>query len=100
MKDVTQAGLDDLAIERILRAAGPRVPPPAEAMEEVRAAVRAEWRDVVDSRRRTRRFVSLAAAAGLAAAALTTVWITARSTPRIRCRCMRSFARPPRRGWR
>ncbi len=77
MKDVTQAGLDDLAIEQILRAAGPRVPPPAEAMEEVRAAVQAEWRDVVDSRRRTRRFVSLAAAAGLAAAALTTVWITA-----------------------
>ncbi len=77
MNHGNRAGVDDLAIERILRAAGPRMAPPSEAMEEVRAAVQAEWRDVVHSRRRTRRFVSLAAAAGLAAAAMTTVWITA-----------------------
>jgi len=76
MKDTDRTGVDEVAIERILRAAGPRVPPPAGAMEDVRAAVQAEWRDVVTARRSSRRFVSLAAAAGLAAAALTTLWIT------------------------
>jgi len=77
MNSDTRNDVDDGAIERILRAAGPRVVPPPETMEAVRAAVEAEWRDVVDSRRRTRRFVSLAATAGLAAAAIMTVWMTA-----------------------
>jgi hypothetical protein len=61
---------DDSAIERVLRAAGGRAQPAADVKEAVRAAVHAQWREVVDSRKRRSRRVWLAAAASLAVAAI------------------------------
>jgi ferric-dicitrate binding protein FerR (iron transport regulator) len=63
---------DDIA--RMLRSAGGR-DRPAETLEaQVRAAVEAEWRDVVAARRRQRRVRLWAAAAGVAVAAVG-VWL-------------------------
>jgi ferric-dicitrate binding protein FerR (iron transport regulator) len=61
---------DERTLERILRGAGPRDAPPPPAMQDVRAAVEAEWRAIVAGRQaRTRRWV-WPVAAGVAAAAL------------------------------
>jgi ferric-dicitrate binding protein FerR (iron transport regulator) len=61
---------DERAIERILRDAGPRERPTTADANDVRAAVEAEWRAIVDRRRaRTRRW-ALPLAAGVAAAAV------------------------------
>jgi ferric-dicitrate binding protein FerR (iron transport regulator) len=61
---------DERTLERILLGAGPRDVPPAAAMQDVRAAVEAEWREIVDSRQAQRRRWTWPIAAGVAAAAL------------------------------
>lgn len=66
---------DDRDLGELLRAAGRREPPPPDAAARVRAAVSAEWRDVVAARaRRRQRFTAFAMAAGVAAVALT-AWL-------------------------
>jgi hypothetical protein len=65
---------DNGDLDRLLRTAGPRARPPREVEDEVRAAVHAEWLQVVSARQRRRRFTQVAIAAGLGAAALT-VWL-------------------------
>jgi ferric-dicitrate binding protein FerR (iron transport regulator) len=57
-------------VERVLRAAGGRVQPSAQIKASVRAAVHAQWQEVVGQRRRRQRRIWFAAAAGLAVAAL------------------------------
>ncbi|HEY7378350.1 MAG TPA: FecR family protein [Steroidobacteraceae bacterium] len=64
--------LDDL--DRLLRTAGPRVRAPQEMEDQVRAAIHEEWLEVVAVRRRRRRFVQVAVAAGLGAVALS-AWL-------------------------
>lgn len=63
---------DDL--DRLLRTAGPRVRPPQEMADQVRAVIHEEWLKVVAVRQRRRRFVQVAVAAGLGAVALS-VWL-------------------------
>jgi ferric-dicitrate binding protein FerR (iron transport regulator) len=58
----------DLA--RLLEATGPRSKPSDRAMAEVRAAVEAEWREVVSKRQQRRRYTTWALAAGIAVAAV------------------------------
>ena len=69
---VTPAGQpnDEPTLERILRNMGPREMPTAPGMQEVRAAVEAEWRSVVQSRRTRTRRRAWPVAAGIAAAAI------------------------------
>jgi ferric-dicitrate binding protein FerR (iron transport regulator) len=61
---------DERTLERILRGAGPRDVPSAAAMQDVRAAVEAEWRAIVESRHARVRRWAWPVAAGVAAAAL------------------------------
>jgi len=61
-------------LDRLLRAAAPRMQPPENIEREVRAAVHREWRTVVAARARSQRFTQLAIAAGLGAIALT-IWL-------------------------
>lgn len=61
---------DDADLAALLAAAGPQVQPAAAAAAEVRAAVEAEWKSAVASRRTRRRFTIWTAAAGIAAAAV------------------------------
>ncbi|NJD30684.1 MAG: hypothetical protein FIB04_02220 [Gammaproteobacteria bacterium] len=65
---------DDGDLALLLAAAGRRGEPSSQAAAEVRAAVEAEWREVVESRQQRRRFVGWAAAAGVAVAAVA-VWL-------------------------
>ena len=67
---------DDESIARLLRDAGERERPAAAMQAEVRAAVEAEWRDLVAARGRRRRVTGWAVAAGVALAALG-VWLIA-----------------------
>jgi hypothetical protein len=61
---------DDKTIERVLRAAGGRAQPSAQMQESVRAAVHAQWRATVAARQGRNRRAWLAAAAGIAVAAI------------------------------
>jgi ferric-dicitrate binding protein FerR (iron transport regulator) len=63
---------DDIA--RMLKSAGGRDRPAAALEAQIRAAVEAEWREVVATRGRQRRVVLWAAAAGVAVAAVA-VWL-------------------------
>lgn len=69
---------DEATIAALLRSAGPRPMPSAEAMATARAAVEAEWRDAMAGRDRTRRhagrYAGWAAAASVAVAAVA-VWM-------------------------
>lgn len=70
---------DETTVAALLRAAGPRPMPSAEAMAAARAAVEAEWRSVSAARERVRRPASrytgwVAAAASVAVAAVA-VWV-------------------------
>jgi len=70
---------DDDEIARLLRTAGGRDRPASPIAAEVRAAVEAEWREMVSTRQRQRRVTAWAAAAGIAIAAggvwLATAWL-------------------------
>jgi ferric-dicitrate binding protein FerR (iron transport regulator) len=65
---------DEQDLARLLRDAGPRPLPSASAMEDVRRAVEAEWRATVAARNRRRQWSYVAAAAGVAVAAIG-LWI-------------------------
>lgn len=65
---------EDEQLGTLLAAAGPRVRPADADLREARAAVEAEWREVVAARQRRRQFTTWAAAAGVAAVALT-AWL-------------------------
>jgi ferric-dicitrate binding protein FerR (iron transport regulator) len=67
-------GTDDRDLAALLAAAGPLARPSPEAMAEARAAVEAEWRAAVATRRNRQRTMTWAAAAGIAVAAVA-VWI-------------------------
>lgn len=66
----------DRDLESLLRSAGSRLQPPAGMAREVRAAVEAEWRDVVAARRPRRRLAPWLAVASVAALAAGT-WLVA-----------------------
>ena len=70
----------DESICELLRAAGTRDLPPADVMNEVRQAVHAEWRAVVNQKRRRSRFVAFGAAASVAVAAIAAT-VVLRLTP-------------------
>src|SRR5262245_16237230 len=78
MSEEMPANSDDL--DRLLQKAGPRVRPPDEMAEQVRAAIHAEWLQMVAARQRRRRFVQVAIAAGLGAVALS-VWLLNQAPP-------------------
>ncbi len=60
----------DTSLEELLREVGARDEPSADVMQEVQAAVHAEWRSMVDDRRRQRRAVGWRIAASLVLAIL------------------------------
>lgn len=63
--------MEDIDIENVLKAAGPRDRPSEEIERRIREHVRIEWRSIItEERARRRRRTSLALAAGLAIAAL------------------------------
>ncbi len=66
----TPAGQDDGALARLLSVTGTRDRPSDRAVEEVRAAVEAEWKKLVAARRQRRQYTNWAAAAGVAVAAV------------------------------
>lgn len=66
----------DRDLEALLHAAGPRLQPPAGMADQVRAAVEAEWRDIVAARQPRRRYAPWLAAASVAAVAAG-VWLVA-----------------------
>jgi ferric-dicitrate binding protein FerR (iron transport regulator) len=68
--DSTLAGQDDGDLARLLAATGTRERPSDLATREVRAAVEAEWKKSVATRRQRRHYTSWAAAAGVAVAAV------------------------------
>lgn len=67
-------GIDDRDLATLLGAVGTRVRPSPQALAAVRAAVEAEWRATVATRRSRQRTMTWAAAAGIAVAAVA-VWI-------------------------
>ncbi len=73
-----QDSKDEATIAALLRTAGPRPMPAAEAMAAARAAVEAEWREATAARERARRpvvrYTGWAAAASIAVAAVA-VWM-------------------------
>jgi ferric-dicitrate binding protein FerR (iron transport regulator) len=74
---MNEASSDERDVTALLRAVGARPTAPASDMEEVRAAVAAEWRATVATRQRqqkVRRFTGWAAAASVAVAAFG-VWL-------------------------
>jgi ferric-dicitrate binding protein FerR (iron transport regulator) len=68
--DSTPAGQDDGTLARLLSVTGTRDRPSDRAVEEVRAAVEAEWKKSVAARRQRRQYTNWAAAAGVAVAAV------------------------------
>lgn len=73
-----QDSKDEATIAALLRAAGPRPMPSAEAMAAARAAVEAEWRDATAARGRTRRPIGSYAGWAVAASivvATVAVWM-------------------------
>src|SRR4051812_28442004 len=74
---LAQAHLDDAeaGIEDLLRQIGARDEPEVQLADEVRTAVHAEWRSVVEARQRRRRLLSMALAAGIVGLVATTVRI-------------------------
>jgi ferric-dicitrate binding protein FerR (iron transport regulator) len=75
-KDIDDVGRDgDDDLRELLRAAGPRVQPPPDLAEQVRAAVAAEWRTVVAERQPRRRNVTWFAAAASVAAVAVGAWL-------------------------
>jgi len=76
MNERNKAGdADEKVLGTLLAATGARATPSEAQRREVLAAVGAEWRAQVASRRRRRRFTGWAAAAAVAAVAVSTVWI-------------------------
>src|SRR5688572_12926747 len=71
-----EAGIEDL-----LREVGPRDEPSPDTMQEVRAAVHAEWQSMVDERRRQRRALGWRIAASLALAILIATFAARYVTP-------------------
>ena len=69
----------DANLVALLRAAGARPQPPAELTDAVRAAVAAEWREVVADRQPRRRVMPWLAAASLAAVAITATIVVTRA---------------------
>lgn len=65
---------NDASIEALLREVGARDEPSAAAASEVMSAVHAEWRTIVQERRRQQRFVAWRIAAGLVLAVLVTTF--------------------------
>lgn len=61
---------NDASIEELLRAVGARNGPSSETAHEVMSAVHAEWRDIVQQRRRQQRVVAWRVAASVALAVL------------------------------
>ena len=57
---------DEAGIEELLRQVGARDEPSADMMQEVEAAVHAEWQSMLQERRRKRRYMTV----GIAASAL------------------------------
>lgn len=55
---------NDASIEELLRAVGARNEPSPDTAQEVMSAVHAEWRDLVQQRRRQQRVVAWRIAAG------------------------------------
>ncbi len=76
--DEMQDSKDEATIAALLRTAGPRPMPAAEAMAAARAAVETEWRDAAAAHQRARRpavrYAGWAAAASIAMAAVA-VWM-------------------------
>jgi hypothetical protein len=66
---------DDADLAALLRAAGPRPQPPAAMADIVRAAVAAEWRKTVASRRPRRRATPWLAAAAVVGVAVVSTWL-------------------------
>jgi ferric-dicitrate binding protein FerR (iron transport regulator) len=74
--DIDDVGRDrDDDLRELLRAAGPRVQPPADVADQVRAAVAAEWRTMVADRQPRRRNVTWYAAAASVAAVAVGAWL-------------------------
>lgn len=65
-----QSDRDEQGIEQLLRGVGKRDLPSDRVTEQVRQAVHAEWREIVEQRQRRNRFLSYATAAGVAAVVL------------------------------
>jgi ferric-dicitrate binding protein FerR (iron transport regulator) len=66
-----QSDRDEQSIEQLLQGVGKRDLPSDSVAEQVRQAVHAEWRELVEQRQRRSRFLSYAMAAGVAAVVLT-----------------------------
>jgi len=62
MNGRNEADADDAEIAELLQKVGTRIEPSAQMMEQVQAAVHAEWREVVVARQRRRTFVWAVAA--------------------------------------
>jgi ferric-dicitrate binding protein FerR (iron transport regulator) len=62
---------DEQSIEQLLQGVGKRDLPSDSVAEQVRQAVHAEWRELIEQRQRRSRFLSYAMAAGVAAVVLT-----------------------------
>ncbi|HEY0686778.1 MAG TPA: FecR family protein [Steroidobacter sp.] len=71
----------DASIEELLRAVGARDEPSSEATRDVMSAVHAEWRDIVQQRRRQQRVVAWRYAAGVALAVLVSTFSYRYLTP-------------------
>jgi ferric-dicitrate binding protein FerR (iron transport regulator) len=69
MQDMPEAAPEEQDLAELLRFAGPRLIPPDERADRVRATVRGTWQQTVDHRRRRRRLVTWTGLAGAAAAA-------------------------------
>ena len=70
MSELNELPPEDAELGELLRRTGSRIEPPADVMREVRAAVHAEWRQVVQARQRRRRAFAWAAAAAVGALAV------------------------------
>lgn len=72
---------EDHDLEALLRATGPRLQPPAEMASQVRAAVEAEWRDMVAARQPRRRFTPWLAVASVATLAVGAWFVASQVMP-------------------
>ena len=73
---------EDSSIEPLLKEVGARGQPPDEIAGQVRAAVHAEWRAVVEQRSRRKRMTYLAVAAGIVCAVFGVALLVNYSAPR------------------